>query len=45
MAPGAGLDQLLATGLVARGKVAYHAAADQRSWAHMKLFFEELFAR
>jgi len=30
-----------ATGL----PIAYHAVADRRSWAHMKAFFEEIFAR
>ena len=37
-----GADQLAkATGL----PIAYNAAADHRSWAHMKVFFQELFAR
>ena len=37
-----GADQLAAaTGL----PIAYNAAADRRSWAHMKGFFQELFAR
>ncbi len=37
-----GADQLAAvTGL----PIAYNAAADRRSWAHMKQFFQELFAR
>lgn len=37
-----GADKLAAaTGL----PIAYNAAADQRSWAHMKMFFQELFAR
>lgn len=36
-----GADRAAATGLQGVG---YHAAADRRSWAHMKLFLEELFA-
>jgi dienelactone hydrolase len=37
-----GADQLAkATGL----PIAYNAAADHRSWAHMQVFFKELFAR
>jgi len=37
-----GADQLAkATGL----PIAYNAAADHRSWTHMKVFFQELFAR
>jgi dienelactone hydrolase len=37
-----GADKMAAvTGL----PIAYNAAADQRSWAHMKIFFKELFAR
>jgi len=37
-----GADQLAkATGL----PIAYNAAADRRSWAHMQVFFQELFAR
>jgi len=27
------------------GKIGYNAAADLRSWAHMKIFFKELFGR
>ncbi|MDB6166567.1 MAG: Dienelactone hydrolase family protein [Lacunisphaera sp.] len=38
-----GADQLAAAnGLT--GKIAYNAAADKRSWAHMQAFFKELFA-
>ena len=37
-----GADEIAkATGL----PIAYNAAADQRSWAHMKIFFRELFGR
>lgn len=37
-----GADKIAAaTGL----PIAYNAAADQRSWAHMKIFFKELFGR
>jgi dienelactone hydrolase len=37
-----GADKIAAaTGL----PIAYHVAADQRSWAHLKVFFHELFAR
>jgi dienelactone hydrolase len=31
-----------ATGLV--GGIGYNAAADRRSWAHLRVFFEEIFA-
>ena len=39
-----GVDALAAANGLS-GALAYNAAADHRSWAHMRVFFQELFAR
>jgi len=39
-----GADQVAAANGLS-GKIGYNAAADQRSWAHMKVFFRELFGQ